>query len=240
MKTYFGIQVKEDGLRKYICLKDIPEKYRANFLKWMNYETGLNQSYGCPDFKGVFVNDFEAWVKDLKNQISREHMNNKFDMALNDDYASIKFESGAFAYYGYEETVGFGLNEEWAFIYEYEGKRTTISSSELIEIFPNLAHESDNTVAFLTAGLALMMTKYQTGRPMTTHDNVQVYTHDLAGFLYVCSEDIPESYANEFNKWMYGQTVSEGPMCKSGAAIYLEDFNRFWRMKFENKPTYFD
>lgn len=75
---------------------------------------------------------------------------------------------------------------------------------------------------------------------MVTYDNVRVHVSESGGFEYICFEDVPLSYKNEFGNWLFGQTMSVGDMCNNGTAIYLFDFERFWELKFRNKPTHFD
>jgi hypothetical protein len=61
--TYFGIAVKQGTHAKYICLNSIPEIYRKQFLEWMGGVTGLDDMYGCPNFAGAFLIDFEKWYE---------------------------------------------------------------------------------------------------------------------------------------------------------------------------------
>lgn len=58
---------------------------------------------------------------------------------------------------------------------------------------------------------------------------------------YICFDDIPEEHKEAFGVWMFGQTVIEGPACgEKMAGIFLWDFERWYKMKFHDKPTYFD
>lgn len=61
--TYLGIAIKEYGFIKYICFQHIPEKYRDEFHKWMNFDTGLYNMIGCENYHAVYLHDFEAWCK---------------------------------------------------------------------------------------------------------------------------------------------------------------------------------
>lgn len=76
--------------------------------------------------------------------------------------------------------------------------------------------------------------------PGKTFFGISYHRSEEGGFSYICMEDVPEEYREEFGNWMSGQTVSAGPECANGSAIYLWDFERWYKMKFKNEPTYFD
>ena len=60
-------------------------------------------------------------------------------------------------------------------------------------------------------------------------------------YSYICWNDIPEEHREDFGNFMDGQTVSAGSECGAGhAGIYVWDFERWYKKKFHNTPTYFD
>lgn len=61
--------------------------------------------------------------------------------------------------------------------------------------------------------------------------------HSTDQFDWVDANEIPEQFRPMFYSWMKGQT---GPMIEGYNAVYRHDFERWYEMKFLNKPTYFD
>jgi len=55
---------------------------------------------------------------------------------------------------------------------------------------------------------------------------------------FVCVSDIQEEYRDEFMKWMYGCTVPLIPECEN--AVYSWDWERFYYLKTEDRPTSWD
>lgn len=69
--------------------------------------------------------------------------------------------------------------------------------------------------------------------------DVRRYYMDDGDFLeFVNFDEIPEEYREEFSKWMYGQTM---PVIEGYRhAVYSWDWERWYLLKTEGKPTYFD
>ena len=68
-----------------------------------------------------------------------------------------------------------------------------------------------------------------------------ITVHEIHDIEYICLSDIPDTHADEFNGWFYGQTGIIVENCQEdGFAVYVWDFERWYRKKFHNTPTYFD
>jgi len=62
--------------------------------------------------------------------------------------------------------------------------------------------------------------------------------HKNEYFTYVRNSDIPKEYKNEFDEWMYGQTM---PLIEGeGPCSYSWDFERWVYLALDDVPTYFD
>ena len=58
---------------------------------------------------------------------------------------------------------------------------------------------------------------------------------------YIRFSEVPEEYKEEFNKWMYGQTMPIIPGEEGGVdGVYPWDWERWYEMKTRGTPTYFD
>jgi len=54
---------------------------------------------------------------------------------------------------------------------------------------------------------------------------------------YILLQDIQEKFRAEFARWMYGQT---GAVIHGDHVIYSWDWERWYEMKLNDTPTYFD
>ena len=72
----------------------------------------------------------------------------------------------------------------------------------------------------------------QTG---TVVGNVPVYNN--GDYTYIRFSEVPKEFQEEFNEWMWGQTV--GTMCGE-SVVYSWDWERFYHLKINNLSTYFD
>lgn len=75
-------------------------------------------------------------------------------VGINDDYASIWVDENTSFYYGYEETIGVGEEEEWAFVAKFNHNTTRIGMSQL-EKWGNRTDEEPSW--YLMVGMALVL-----------------------------------------------------------------------------------
>ena len=68
-----------------------------------------------------------------------------------------------------------------------------------------------------------------------TVGNVPVY--DNGDYTYIRFNEIPKEFKDDFNAWIWGQTIG---ILQGESVIYSWDWERFYYLKTKNIPTYFD
>lgn len=68
-----------------------------------------------------------------------------------------------------------------------------------------------------------------------TVGNVPVY--DNGDYTYIRFNEIPKEFKDDFNAWIWGQTIG---IMQGESVVYSWDWERFYYLKTKNIPTYFD